>query len=157
MNANIFNDIINEPVFMWIVILLLALILMRVFLLFLNSDRQNRKYRQKQEQETDRRRRRMITPKMRRSVLERDDYTCQICGISKGMLDDLLPGLGDYLLLEIDHIKPVSRGGTGFTEDNLQTLCWRCNRKKSDKRTNEETRELIDYGVDYLFSDTSDE
>ncbi len=86
MNANIINDIINEPVFMWIVILLLALVLMRVFLLFLNSDRQNRKYRQKQEQETDRRRRRMITPKMRRSVLERDDYTCQICGISKGML-----------------------------------------------------------------------
>ena len=151
-----FTEILKEPVFMWIVILLLALILMRVFLLFLNSDRQNRKYRQKQEQETDRRRRRMITPKMRRSVLERDDYTCQICGISKGMLDDLLPGLGDYLLLEIDHIKPVSRGGTGFTEDNLQTLCWRCNRKKSDKRTNEETRELIDYGVDYLFSDTDE-
>ena len=34
---------------------------------------------------------------------------------------------------------------------------WRCNRKKSDKRTNEETREMIDYGVDHLFSDTLDE
>ena len=157
VNTDILTDIMREPVFMWIVIILLTVILLRVFLLFLSSDRQNRKYRQKQEQETDRRRRRVISPRMRQNVLERDDYTCQICGISKGMLDDMLPGLGDYLLLEIDHIKPVSRGGTGFTEDNLQTLCWRCNRKKSDKRTNEETREMIDYGVDHLFSYTSDE
>ena len=36
------------------------------------------------------------------------------------------------LLLEVDHIVPVSKGGK--TEaDNLQTLCWRCNRSKSNK------------------------
>ena len=36
------------------------------------------------------------------------------------------------LLLEIDHILPVSKGGL-TTEDNLQTLCWRCNRSKGAK------------------------
>ncbi len=86
VNTDILTDIMRKPVFMWIVIILLTVILLRVFLLFLSSDRQNRKYRQKQAQETDRRRRRVITPRMRQNVLERDDYTCQICGISKGML-----------------------------------------------------------------------
>lgn len=36
------------------------------------------------------------------------------------------------LLLEINHIIPVARGGE-TVEDNLQTLCWKCNRAKSDK------------------------
>jgi 5-methylcytosine-specific restriction endonuclease McrA len=36
------------------------------------------------------------------------------------------------LLLEIDHIVPESKGGYTI-EENLQTLCWKCNRAKSDK------------------------
>ncbi|MBR5502670.1 MAG: HNH endonuclease, partial [Oscillospiraceae bacterium] len=36
------------------------------------------------------------------------------------------------LLLEIDHIIPVSKGGV-TEEGNLQTLCWKCNRAKSNK------------------------
>lgn len=32
----------------------------------------------------------------------------------------------------IDHIKPISRGGTNEL-DNLQPMCWKCNRKKSDR------------------------
>ena len=35
-------------------------------------------------------------------------------------------------LLKIDHIIPVAKGGQ-TVEDNLQTLCWKCNRAKSDK------------------------
>ncbi|MFR0577644.1 HNH endonuclease [Bifidobacterium thermophilum] len=38
----------------------------------------------------------------------------------------------NLLLLEIDHIIPVARGGE-TVEDNLQTLCWKYNRAKSDK------------------------
>ena len=35
-------------------------------------------------------------------------------------------------ILEIDHIKPISKGGK-CTYDNLQTLRARCNREKRDK------------------------
>lgn len=94
--------------------------------------------------------RRRISPKMKRYVLERDDYTCQICGISKGFLDELCPGLGDYLLLEADHICSVKRGGTGSDADNLQCLCWRCNRKKGGNKTNQEVKDEIQYGVRYF-------
>ena len=84
-------------------------------------------------------------------VFERDNYTCQICGISKDYLDSLCEGLGDYLLLEADHIRSVSQGGTGKDVDNLQCLCWRCNRKKGGRRTNEQVRDMIDYGIEYLY------
>lgn len=94
--------------------------------------------------------RRRIKLSDKRRVLERDNYTCQICGISKGILDSFCEGLGDYLLLEVDHIQSVSQGGTGRDIDNLQCLCWRCNRKKGGLRTNDEVREIIDYGVDYI-------
>lgn len=41
----------------------------------------------------------------------------------------------DNLLLEIDHIIPVSKGGR-TEEENLKTLCWKCNRSKSNKIIN---------------------
>lgn len=65
-----------------------------------------------------------MTAQMRESVLRRDNWTCQICGNSVYKEPNLL--------LEVDHIIPVSKGGK--TEpNNLQTLCWKCNRSKSDK------------------------
>lgn len=66
----------------------------------------------------------LVTPKVRSQVKERDNFTCQICGISTK--DE------PHLLLEIDHIIPVSKGGTSDMS-NLQTLCWKCNRSKSNK------------------------
>lgn len=77
--------------------------------------------------------RRRITMTDRKTVLKRDNYTCQICGISRPFLDELCPGLGDYLRLEIDHIISIKQGGTSDIS-NLQTLCWRCNSKKGAKR-----------------------
>lgn len=69
------------------------------------------------------RQRSKMTPALKKTILERDNYTCQNCGNSIYKEPNLL--------LEIDHIIPVSKGGE--TEpDNLQTLCWRCNRSKSD-------------------------
>jgi len=53
-------------------------------------------------------------------VLKRDDFTCQICGAS-----------GKGVRLEVDHIVPVSKGGTNDLA-NLQTLCFNCNRGKRD-------------------------
>lgn len=66
----------------------------------------------------------LMTSKLRQHIKERDGYTCKICGASVKQEPNLL--------LEIDHIIPVSKGGL-TTEDNLQTLCWRCNRKKGAK------------------------
>jgi len=65
-----------------------------------------------------------MTNDLREAIKKRDNYTCCICGNS--VLNE------PNLLLEVDHIIPVSKGGV--TEaSNLQTLCWRCNRAKSDK------------------------
>lgn len=66
----------------------------------------------------------LMTSKLRQSIKERDHFTCRQCGISVSQEPNLL--------LEIDHIIPVSKGGL-TTEDNLQTLCWRCNRSKGAK------------------------
>ena len=66
----------------------------------------------------------MMTKKLRDHIKTRDNFTCCSCGNSTYAEPNLL--------LEIDHIIPVSKGGC-TTEDNLQTLCWKCNRSKSDK------------------------
>lgn len=68
--------------------------------------------------------RRLMTPKLRASIIERDRYTCQICGNSTMQEPNLL--------LEVDHIIPIAKGGM-TTEDNLQCLCWKCNRSKGAK------------------------
>jgi len=66
--------------------------------------------------------RRAISGKTRQNVLMRDNYTCQICGAT----------VKDGVKLEIDHIKPVSKGGTN-DENNLQVLCQQCNREKHNR------------------------
>ncbi|ETJ38082.1 HNH endonuclease protein, partial [human gut metagenome] len=66
----------------------------------------------------------LMTPKLRDEIKARDNNACQICGLSTK--DE------PNLLLEIDHIIPLSKGGM-TTEDNLQTLCWKCNRSKGSK------------------------
>lgn len=69
------------------------------------------------------RERRKMTEAMRLSIIKRDNYTCAICGNSIYKEPNLL--------MEVDHIIPISLGGK--TEpNNLQTLCWRCNRTKRD-------------------------
>ena len=66
----------------------------------------------------------LMTKKLREHIKERDNYTCCNCGNSTHAEPNLL--------LEIDHIIPVSKGGR-TEESNLQTLCWKCNRAKSNK------------------------
>lgn len=68
----------------------------------------------------------LMTAKLREWVKARDQYTCQnpSCGLS--IMQE------PNLLLEVDHIIPISRGGLS-EPDNLQTLCWRCNRAKGSK------------------------
>ena len=56
------------------------------------------------------------------AILNRDNYTCQICGAT----------VKDGAKLEIDHIIPYSKGGTN-DENNLQVLCQQCNREKHNR------------------------
>ena len=58
-------------------------------------------------------------PLSRRSLLSRDNYTCQYCGSTEHPLT-------------IDHVIPKSRGGkTEWT--NVVAACVACNRKKGNK------------------------
>ena len=66
----------------------------------------------------------LMTSRLRAQIKERDNYICKYCGVSVAA--------EPHLLLEVDHIVPVSKGGL-TTESNLQTLCWRCNRSKGAK------------------------
>jgi HNH endonuclease len=63
----------------------------------------------------EKRERGAIPDRIRSAVLVRDRGRCRRCGSARN--------------LEIDHIVPVSKGGAS-EEDNLQTLCRRCNRRK---------------------------
>jgi len=58
---------------------------------------------------------------MRLKIFERDKYTCQLCGKTK-----------EDIPIEIDHILPVSMGGTN-KENNLRTLCRECNQGRHNK------------------------
>ncbi len=59
---------------------------------------------------------------LRFHVLKRDHFRCKACGRS--------PATVSGLILEIDHILPWSKGGATIIE-NLQTLCFDCNRGKN--------------------------
>ncbi|MYS58704.1 MULTISPECIES: HNH endonuclease [Streptomycetaceae] len=54
--------------------------------------------------------------KRKAKILVRDRFRCQFCGSPRK--------------LEVDHIIPVSRGGS-WEPDNLWTLCQSCHKRKS--------------------------
>jgi hypothetical protein len=66
----------------------------------------------------DRLAKRRIPDQLRTEVLLRDGARCRRCRTAVN--------------LEVDHMIPVSKGGE-TEEANLQTLCRRCNRRKSKK------------------------
>lgn len=63
-----------------------------------------------------------LSKKLRYEILERDNYRCVLCGRSAD----------DGVILHIDHIIPISKGGKTVPE-NLRTLCSDCNLGKRDK------------------------
>lgn len=72
-----------------------------------------------------------INLKLRQKILERDQYACQLCG-HKG---NEPYADGEIVRLEVDHIIPLKQGGK-TVEENLWTLCSRCNAGK---------KSLLDY------------
>jgi 5-methylcytosine-specific restriction endonuclease McrA len=70
-----------------------------------------------------------IPPNVRQAVLDRDDYICRYCGRRSQTM-------------EVDHIIPVSQGGTS-TLGNLVTACRECNRKKAGRRPEHAGMEIL--------------
>lgn len=66
--------------------------------------------------------RKPLTKKTRFEVFKRDSFTCQYCGRKS-----------PDVLLQVDHIEPVSKGGTNDLL-NLITSCFDCNSGKSDRK-----------------------
>lgn len=71
--------------------------------------------------------RKAIPLKIRTEVFKRDMFTCQYCGRK-----------APDVVLEIDHIKPVAKGGTNHIT-NLVTSCFECNRGKGDRELSDTT------------------
>jgi 5-methylcytosine-specific restriction endonuclease McrA len=64
---------------------------------------------------------RLLIPLTRRTILARDQYTCQYCGAQ--------PVKGQ---LTLDHVVPRSRGGE-HTWENVVAACIPCNQRKRDR------------------------
>lgn len=64
--------------------------------------------------------RKPISKKLRFEVFKRDKFTCQYCGRK-----------APDVVLNVDHIKPVAKGGTNNIF-NLITSCFECNNGKRD-------------------------
>lgn len=64
-----------------------------------------------------------ISAKLRAEVLDRNGFTCQMCGLTPGDID---PSTGRKVRLHIGHIKDKSLGGLEELS-NLRALCSTCN------------------------------
>lgn len=71
--------------------------------------------------------RKSITKTLRFEVLKRDSFACQYCGAK-----------APEVVLHVDHIEPVSKGGTNELL-NLITSCLSCNLGKSDRRLDDDS------------------
>lgn len=79
-----------------------------------------------------------ISKRLRFEVFKRDGFECAYCGA-------IPPGV----LLECDHIEPVSSGGR--TEmDNLVTACFSCNRGKSNIPLNNVPQSMSERAAEVL-------
>jgi hypothetical protein len=82
--------------------------------------------------------RKPLSKKTRFEVFKRDGFTCQYCGAHP-----------PAVVLECDHIHPVSAGGSD-DQDNLITACFDCNRGKSDRHLSDVPQSLKDKALDVL-------
>jgi len=82
-----------------------------------------------------------VSAQLRTQILERNGYTCQVCGAGSGDTDPVNPNR--KIRLHIDHIVPISRGGTS-DPDNLRVLCSACNQGRANIQTpTESTKNLL--------------
>lgn len=75
--------------------------------------------------------RKPLSKALRFEVFKRDKFTCQYCGAS-----------APDVILEIDHIQPVSKGGKDDIM-NLVTACRDCNRGKTNKELSDNSSVVL--------------
>ncbi|MCP5245714.1 MAG: HNH endonuclease [Burkholderiales bacterium] len=76
--------------------------------------------------------RKPISKKVRFNIFKRDGFKCQYCGSTP-----------PSVVLEVDHINPVSNGGNN-DPINLITACFDCNRGKSNGLLNSIPESVVD-------------
>ena len=81
-----------------------------------------------------------ISIQLRNEILERNGYTCQLCGNGPGDPDPF--NAGRKVRLHIDHVIPKSQGGTDKKE-NLRALCSICNQTRANIQSPTETAKNI--------------
>lgn len=79
-----------------------------------------------------------LRPSVRFEVLKRDRFCCRYCGKS-----------APEVLLEVDHVIPVSAGGTNAL-DNLVSACATCNRGKGSRLLEEGSGVPTEQSVDEM-------
>ncbi len=72
---------------------------------------------------------------LRYRIMKRDGFKCVLCG-----------NTAEDSKLEVDHIVPVSCGGS-TKKENLRTLCFDCNRGKRDIQDEMCTEDISSYGA----------
>jgi hypothetical protein len=70
-----------------------------------------------------------ISGKLRRQILERNGFTCQVCGAAAGEESGCEPP--KKCRLQIDHVLPISQGGKDEPH-NLRAVCVYYNKDKAD-------------------------
>lgn len=77
-----------------------------------------------------------MSQQLRTQILERNGYTCQLCGAGPGDPDPF--DAERKVRLHIDHITPISQGGSDDPE-NLRVVCSACNSGRANVETPSET------------------
>ena len=76
--------------------------------------------------------RKKLSRTVEKTVFQTYKGKCAICGKKTAF---------DYG--EVDHIKPIAKGGSPTAPSNLQWLCHRCNKLKGAKHTNAQVKKLL--------------
>lgn len=70
-----------------------------------------------------------VSAKLRRQILTRNGFTCQVCGAGAGEDSGCAPG--KKCRLQIDHVVPISQGGTDDSH-NLRAVCVEYNKDSAN-------------------------
>jgi len=80
-----------------------------------------------------------VSADQRARILQRNGFTCQICGAGPGEPDPRDPLIN--VRLHVDHMIPLSEGGTN-ADSNLRVTCSACNQGRSNLFTPPDQRSI---------------